>query len=154
MKFLLILCAFSLLVSCTFEEHISLYNNTGSELIIKQSENNEERVVIINEGGVLSFKENEIISFKNSSIPYGTFDLTLNGVVLSYQWNYFKSSYFMRREGFGPFSRIVYRFQIENDGRIYILRRTDEFILKDLSDQPIGFPLQPTRKPEPRLDER
>ena len=111
MKFVLVLCAFTLLESCTFKEYISLYNNTGREITIKKSENNEQRVVTIKEGYVLSFIENEIISFKNSSKPYGTFDLTLNGVVLTYQWNYLKSSYFMRREGFGPFSRIVYRFQ-------------------------------------------
>lgn len=133
MKNFCLFCVLTLLIGCTFREYISLYNNTGSQLQIAVLENGVKKEVII--------EKEEIGYFEISSLPAGGIDIAINGDIWKYQWNYFEISHFMKQEGFGPWSKIVYRFQIESNRRIYALRPTDEYILNDLSNQPLGYPL-------------
>mgnify|MGYP000674480288 CR=1 FL=1 len=88
-------------------------------------------------------EEGEIVSFEISSLPTGTMKISTKKNIWRYLWSHYEISYFMKQEGFGLWSKIIYRFQIESDGLIYILRDTDSFKLNELSNQPIGYPLKP-----------
>ncbi len=140
-KVIVVLCTYYLLVGCTFTEYIGIFNNSGSAMYIILLEENAKKIVEIDDA--------EKRYIKISSLPLEKIEMLINNNVWIYSWNYFEMSHFIKREGFGPWSKIVYRFQIESDGLIYILRQSDQFILNDLSNQPRGYPIKPKKTREP-----
>lgn len=127
------LCAF--LASCTLPEYIALYNNTGDLIEVTFVVDDKKEVLSINSGKMQSYKIGALVDDD-------IINVTINGNVWSYRLVEVNSKYWSY-EGVGPFSKIVFKLQIESGGKIYILPKGGDYPLKSFSDQPHGYPLTP-----------
>ena len=119
-------------------QYVYLYNNTDNPIEVTFIVDHKKDVLSINQGTKQSYKIGALV---DDDILY----VNIKHSVWSYRLVEANSK-FWSYEGVGPFSKTVFKLQIENDGKIYILAKNSDYPIRDISDQPQGYPLSPQKK--------
>ncbi len=133
MIFIVGVCA--ILESCTFPEYVQIFNNTEETVDITFILSDQEKLFTIASNQMLTYELRALLD--DNVVKVGLNEKSLKyGLKKPHKefWSY---------EGFGPFSKITFKFQLEEDGKLYILPRDSDYPLKNLLDQPSDYPLVP-----------
>ena len=117
-----------MLSSCSIPITFSLFNNTGSDVILVLTNNKE---IHIKPGKAK--KTNDIDS---------SFFIDLKDKSLTYEIPLLNHS-LIKWAGWGPWSKRMFYAQIEPDGKIWVLKNKTKIAIKKFTAQPEGFPLVP-----------
>lgn len=106
--------------------------------------NNSEAVVEVQVDGTTRIKINHGQQEKiNDFFKYPTFKISIDRGTA--KWIYDKTTWPPDNYWRGRNFSTIVKFQIEVTGYIYVLLPTEDFPLKDFTNQPPGFPLKPTQ---------
>lgn len=133
-KILYVLCLCALLESCTLPECVHIFNNSANAIDITFVIGDKEQVLLI--------PPNETLKFEIGALLDDLVKVRTNQKEICYQLLK-PNKEFWSFKGFGPFSKIVFKFQFEADNKIYVLPRDGGYPLDNLSVQPYGYPLNP-----------
>ena len=129
---IILTCVF-MLSSCTPVVEIFLFNNSGYPVKVKISDNNTICTIENGKGarlGYLNYQPIFIQTEKTNWVYCITNQIPLESCLTPSRWE-----------------RHKLRVQLEATGEIYMLLPMDALPLKNFTNQPSGFPLQPTIQP-------
>ena len=119
--------------ACTISESCDLFNNTGSDLtIVRVRHRQEEPQINLKAGASVSLQE----------WLFSEYRVEMGGKVFRYAPKSPDVS-FVVGQGFGPWTKRVFKAQIESSGHIFVLRPTQSVPAAEFVEQPSGFPLLP-----------
>lgn len=125
-----------LLISCTLPQDVTLYNNTGSPIEVTFIVSGEKKhILIINAGEIQTYRIGMVT-------PYDILAIAINNNIWRYELVELRNS-FWSYEGIGPFLKIVFKLQIESDGKIYILPKDSDYPFNITAKQPYDYLLLP-----------
>jgi hypothetical protein len=132
-----------LLSSCTVSLTCELYNNTDTPIqIIQRDKNGQEKHF------ALMPKE----SANLSDWGYHVYEVKTENISWSYDppmASYIPSSEYIETTGFGPFFKRLIRAQLNEDGKIFLIKIGEKPPISENFEQPEGYPLVPNTTTTP-----
>lgn len=120
---------------CTIPLTCELYNNTGKDLIVTWSDGNgDELEEQFEAGSIIQLESWQLYDYK---IVSSDFFWSYNQISPAHD--------LIKFSGFGPWSKRLFRAQLEGDGRIFLLQTDQSPPVLNFSEQPDEFPLMPER---------
>jgi len=125
-----------LLSSCTIPLTCKLYNNTTMPIQVIQRDNfgkeQEKHFSLMpNESVDIDGWTSRVYVIKTESISWG------------YTLKSSRYSEYYEFVGFVPFTKRVIRAQVNEDGKIFLIKNGEDFPISDNVEQPEGYPLTP-----------
>lgn len=118
------------LASCTIPAEIELYNNSGEPITVEVG----NETLIISHDSTTSFGHDYGIEFV----------ITMNSTIFHYHVDRLALSN-VEFVGWGPFTKRVFRAQLQADGSIWAVSPEQEYPVTNFIHQPEGFPVEPEK---------